>query len=110
MEFTEFIHSTLFNRRGHVQQYSGHLWRVMWLGAIARLNEDEDVRTLPIRWVLDAMARHCTTCLVFGDREYANIDDLMSHTGGILPGQGTECDGWCRCHLQVMREGKWSIL
>lgn len=108
--FDDIVRGSLTRRRGNAQQYSGQFWRVIMVGAVARLREEEDAHLVPVAWVLDEMARHCSTCLLFGDRDYANIEDLLQFTGGILPGNGTECDGWCRCHLIYMRNGSWTVL
>jgi hypothetical protein len=38
---------------------------------------------------------------------YPSTDSLISVTGGVLPGHGTECDGNCRCHLEKLENGQW---
>lgn len=93
-------------KRSHVGQYSGAFWRAIWVGAIAKILLTGDERE--IRWVTDPMARHCKDCRLFGDITYQNIRTLMQHTGGVLPGNGTECDGNCRCHLR--RDDKGSLI
>jgi len=96
-ERREAFKALVVGRRGHVGLYAGAFWRTIWVGAIAYyLLRGEDHQ---IRWVTDVTAKHCPDCLLFGDVTYQNYNTLMRHTGGILPGNGTTCDGNCRCHL-----------
>ena len=94
--------------------YSGHIWRATWSGALERARWEElnlGIPFGPVRWVLDALAKHCRDCPLFGDvppgREYSSVDALFAITGGTLPGYGTECDGRCRCHLERQVDGRW---
>lgn len=129
-EARSLMAGVLMGIAGNVGQYSGAYWRAIWIGSIAaeedreqeRLQqgeiseEDEDwdewesAYVLPVRWNLDALARHCSTCLLFGDRDYIGLADLLATTNGVLPGQGTECDGNCRCWITVLRDGAWVLL
>jgi hypothetical protein len=116
----EMLFGVLLGLRGNVMQYSGAHWRAIWVGSVLAEEESElpipgeeeyEPAIVPIRWVMDALAEHCATCLVFGSREqYMGLEDLLATTGGVLPGQGTECDGWCRCHLEALRMGVWGLL
>lgn len=98
LEKRQAFRGLLIGKRGHVGQYAGAFWRAIWVGATAYLLLAGDVHK--IRWVTDPLARHCKDCNLFGDITYENMRTLMRHTGGILPGTGTECDGNCRCHLE----------
>jgi hypothetical protein len=119
-EAKDLLYGILLGLRGNVGQYSGAYWRAIWMGAVvaereAQLptpddEEEYEPAIVPIRWNLDALAKHCATCLIFGDREYMGLEDLLVSTGGILPGQGTECDGNCRCSLTALRAGIWGLL
>ena len=117
-EAKDLLFGALLGIRGNVGQYAGAYWRAIWMGAVlaeqeAQLptpGEDYEPAIVPIRWNLDALAKHCATCLLFGDREYISLEDLLVATGGILPGQGTECDGNCRCSLSALRAGVWGLL
>jgi hypothetical protein len=40
-------------------------------------------------------------------RWYPSTESLISVPGGVLPGDGTECDGNCRCHLEKLENGQW---
>lgn len=64
-----------------------------------------------MRWVLDPVAHHCRECPIYGDdppgKEYPSIDPLISVTGGVLPGDGTECDGNCQCRFGRLENGQW---
>lgn len=61
--------------------------------------------------MLDPIAHHCRDCIIFGDdppgKEYPSMDALIVFTGGVLPGYGTECDGDCGCHLEILENGQW---
>ena len=96
----------LIGKRGHVGQYAGAFWRAIWVGATASLVLGGD--QYEIRWVTDPLAKHCKDCRLFGDITYQNMRTLLVHTGGILPGTGTECDGNCRCHLE--RDDKGAMI
>lgn len=93
--------------------YAGEVWHSIWSGALerGRLEDLEQGYPSPMRWVLDVIAKHCRMCPIFGanppGREYPSIDALIAFTGGILPGQGTECNGRCRCHLERLTGGIW---
>lgn len=86
--------------------YAGNVWHAGWQGAVERAKYEG----APVRWVTDPLAEHCQTCARFGDREYPSLAALLTVTGGILPGYGTECDGGCRCSLQAQRGGVWVSL
>lgn len=78
-----------------VAMYAGGWWAlfniIMGLGA--------KEREMKVRWSRDFMAHHCQTCLDFGDTTYDSYDALLSETGGVTPGNGTDCGGNCRCSL-----------
>ena len=86
--------------------YSGSVWHAIWAGSRGRA----DIFA-PVRWVNDPLARHCRQCIIFGSdppgKEYPSWDAMETFTGGILPGLGTDCDGNCRCHLEVVRADSW---
>lgn len=105
-ERVEAFKGLVIGKRGHVGQYAGAFWRAIWVGAVAYLVLAGD--SYQIRWVTDPLARHCKDCRLFGDITYQNIRTLLQHTGGILPGTGTECDGNCRCHLR--RDDKGAMI
>lgn len=86
--------------------YGGNVWHAGWKGAVERERYSPD----PVRWRVDPLALHCPTCAKFGDRVYPTMAALLSLTGGVLPGYGTECDGGCRCTLEMLRGGVWSPL
>ena len=93
--------------------YAGHVWRGAWAGAVEwRREHPEDDG--PVRWVLDPFAKHCSQCPVYGDnppgKEYPSMAELLRFTQGVLPGQGTDCDGNCRCHLEGAAADGWEWL
>jgi len=87
-----------------IDQYAGHVWHATWAGAVER--EMDAGAVDPVRWVMDPFAIHCSECPEFAG-SYDNLRELLNFTGHILPGQGTECDGYCRCHIEVLRGGMW---
>ena len=93
--------------------YAGHVWHAIWEGAYQRDRYEEALGGYvgPIRWVLDILAHHCRQCPIFGadppGKEYPSWGAMLSFTRGILPGLGTDCDGWCRCHLERNVNGVW---
>jgi hypothetical protein len=51
------------------------------------------------------MAEHCTTCPPKA-HEYTDWDTMVGDVG--LPGDGSdECDGRCRCQIQILVNGAW---
>lgn len=103
------VQDMLVGRAGHVGQYAGHFWRMLFLGALERLDEED--YSGPVQWVRDLMAQSCNDCMLFGEREYNNMADLLSATGGILPGQGTQCNGHCRCYIRSKSgSGTWIVI
>jgi len=112
MEVRGVIRSTT---RGYSRgaQYAGHVWHGIWEGAHQREMYDVVQGGQPARWrwVNDPAAAHCTECPIYGSdppgREYPSWDAMVSFTGGTLPGMGTECDGYCRCHLETEYAEGW---
>jgi len=96
--------------------YAGEVWHSIWSGAVERamIEDQQQGFPSPVRWVLDVIAKHCRTCPKFGadppGREYPSVQVMLAQTGGIKPGQGTECDGRCRCHLERLSNGVWAWL
>jgi hypothetical protein len=88
-------------------KYSGHVWHAAWIGA----HEGADNPFEAIRWTLNIFAHHCIDCPIYGapppGRVYSSWDAMMMVTGGIAPGHGTQCDGWCRCELEALRDDVW---
>lgn len=107
-ERRDSFRSLVIGKRGHVGQYSGAFWRAIWVGAAAYYLLKQ--QSHKVRWVTDVTAKHCPECLLFGDITYENFTTLMRHTGGILPGNGTTCDGNCRCHLARDEGGTLIVL
>ena len=64
-----------------------------------------------VRWTLDIFAKHCIDCPRYGapppGRVYSSWDAMLVATGGVAPGHGTQCDGYCRCELSALRDGVW---
>lgn len=109
LEAREMWHGIMAAREWHAGMYSGHFYRVIWLGAIEWLRESE-IEVDAVSWDQDALAKHCADCAIFGGRKYANMEDLLAATRGILPGQGTACSSNCRCWLSYRLEEMWHIL
>jgi hypothetical protein len=86
----------LATRKAQLDRYAGQYWHSLWSGWALREQQAEEKRI--ITWYLDPLARHCRDCPEYAG-EYEDINALLAATGGVLPGQGTECDGNCRCWL-----------
>lgn len=53
-----------------------------------------------VDWVLGETEHHCNMCPAFA-RHYDSFDELITHTGGLLPGDvRLTCSGNCLCHLE----------
>jgi hypothetical protein len=109
----DLLQGALFSVRANVGLYAGAFWRAIWVGSSVRM-EEVAAQTLgagpAVRWNLDALAKHCPTCLAFGNRRYPDMAQMLAFTGGALPGAGTECDGNCRCWLTKEENGAWVLL
>jgi len=85
--------------------YAGTYWEMIHAGIGMRLTERGAIEGPPVRRVLNPLARHCTTCPP-KEREYANWDAMVVEAG--VPGDGSdECDGRCRCGVQILQDGVW---
>lgn len=92
-----------------VQSYAGTMWATIQaaVGDVARQAAEagEDGR---VRWALDpTVENHCVDCLEYGDKEYESWDSLLGETGGRMPGSGVQCDGNCRCWLEIWNGQDW---
>lgn len=96
------IFSALSKVQARVESYSGAMWGGInaGVGETARLMNAADLSPT-IYWQRDPRAEHCNDCLEFGEQEYGSWDEMLSITGGVYPGGGTECDGNCRCQLLI---------
>ncbi len=81
-----------------VAQFSGSWWALMNYAVGAQAVEQGK----RIRWTRDAQAKHCYTCLTYGERIYNSFAEMLDITGGASPADGTECRGNCRCVLEVV--------
>lgn len=81
-----------------VELYAGEAWGALQETVGVRSGLSENPK---IHWVLDPRAQHCATCLGYGDQEYSSYAELLAQTGGAAPGINTDCDGNCRCSLEV---------
>lgn len=85
--------------------YGGTYWEMIHAGIGMRLTERGTVEGPPVRRVLDPLARHCTTCPP-KEKEYPSWDAMVAEAG--VPGDGSdECDGRCRCSVQILQDGIW---
>jgi len=97
----------LMAKRARVESYAGVAWSTTQVAvgetAADAAEQGGDGR---VGWQRDEQAKHCDTCLAFGEdapgvREYESWDALLAETGGVVPGHGTTCDGNCRCSILV---------
>ncbi|HID24672.1 MAG TPA: hypothetical protein EYP14_20055 [Planctomycetaceae bacterium] len=99
----------LLTYTARVGLYAGTYWSLIQRGLLDRARQQPEPSKVPVRWVLDPYVKqHCASCLEFAGT-YPNMDALLARTAGVLPGAGTDCDGNCRCHLELKIPGKdWS--
>jgi hypothetical protein len=105
--------AVLLTYLARVGSYSGAYWTVVQRGFGDRIKQQEDELDdkVAVRWVLDAQAKHCDTCLRYGNRMYDSWDDMLTATGGTLPASGTICNGNCRCHIESQGDGRnWRFI
>ena len=103
------LSALLLTYTARVGLYAGTYWSLIQRGLLDRARQQPDPSKVPVRWVLDpTVKQHCASCLEFAGT-YRNMEALLARTGGVLPGAGTDCDGNCRCHLELKVPGKgWS--
>ena len=87
-----------------VESYAGEMWTAMQeaQGVTAEASGGR------VAWQREDKAKHCDDCEQFGEDEfpgrvYDSWDDMMSQTGGRLPGE-VQCSANCRCSLWVETE------
>ncbi len=81
-----------------VAQYSGSWWALLNYAVGAQAAEQGK----RLRWTRDQNAKHCYTCLTYGEKIYNSFAEMLDITGGASPADGTECQGNCRCILEVV--------
>jgi hypothetical protein len=91
-------------KTARVEQYAGAMWGAIAEGVGEASRQQEDGR---VYWRLDPRAEHCDDCLNYGEQEYASFESMTAMTGGAMPGSGVQCDGNCRCTLEIIREGEF---
>lgn len=85
--------------------YAGTHWEMIHAGLGMRLTERGTTEGPPVRRVLDPLARHCSTCPPKA-KDYPSWDAMVAAAG--VPGDGSdECDGRCRCSVQILSKGIW---
>jgi len=85
--------------------YAGTYWEMIHAGIGDRLTERGTTEGPPVLRVLDPLARHCSTCPPKA-KEYPSWAAMVAEAG--IPGDGSdECDGRCRCSVQVLQNGVW---
>ena len=90
-----------------VGSYAGGYWAGIQRGFGDRVRQEPEPPR--VRWLRDPRAKHCQTCLDYGDREYDDYDTMLTQTGGSYPSFQTDCNGQCRCHLEFLNKaGDWA--
>lgn len=92
---TDWVMGWLTTFAGRVALYAGAMHALVQETAGMALAEQGKA----IRWVRDEQARHCETCLRYGDQTYPSWDDMLAYTGGAYPGYETDCGSNCRCEI-----------
>lgn len=96
---------TLLSLDWRVPLYSGSYWEMIHAGIGHRITERGAEAGPRVRRVLDPLAIHCSTCPPKA-REYDDWETMVAEAG--IPGDGSdECDGRCRCGVQILHEGIW---
>jgi len=104
-EALHLIEQTVLSLDYRPSLYGGTYWEMIHAGIGMRLTERGTTEGPPVRRVLDPLARHCSTCPPKA-REYASWEAMVSESG--VPGDGSdECDGRCRCGVQILQGGVW---
>jgi hypothetical protein len=99
------LETTLGSLNYRLPLYGGTYWEMIQWGIGDRITEGGSTTGPPVRRVLDPLAEHCTTCPPKA-HEYADWDTMVGDVG--LPGDGSdECDGRCRCQIQILVNGVW---
>lgn len=89
------LFALLGKMNARVESYSGAMWGGITIGA------GVGSQGKGLYWHRDPQAKHCDSCLEFGERSYDNYDAMLAETGGVAPGINTICNGNCRCWLAV---------
>lgn len=101
----DLIETTVLSLDYRPPLYAGTYWEMIHAGVGMRLTDRGTIEGPPVRRRLDPLAIHCSTCPLKA-KEYASWEAMVSEAG--VPGDGSdECDGRCRCGVQVLHEGIW---
>jgi hypothetical protein len=101
--------AVLLTYLARVGSYSGAYWTMVQRGFGDRIKQEEEAsgEKVPVQWRRDPQAKHCQTCLDYGNREYDSWDDMISMTGGVFPNYQTICVPNCRCSVYAYINGQW---
>lgn len=97
-----------------VSFYAGNLWVCIQrlVGDFAAQAQQRDDLVYPCRWVLDPQAQHCDSCPQFAG-DYPSYEAMLQATNQCVPGYffgspyKKSCWLNCRCHLELLINGKW---
>ena len=104
-EAADLIEHTILSLDWRIPLYGGTYWEMINAAIGMRLTERGAEEGPPVRRVLDPLAQHCATCPPKA-KEYPSWDAMVAEAG--IPGDGSdECNGRCRCHVEVLDEGIW---
>lgn len=102
------LETTLLSLEYRLPLYGGTYWEMIHEGAGFRLTERGTVAGPGVRWVLDPLAAHCTTCPPKA-KTYSSWGAMVAECNGV-PGAGQdECDGRCRCWVEELTAGGFWI-
>ena len=104
-EALHLIEQTLLSLDYRPTLYGGTYWEMIHTGIGDRITERDTTEGPPVLRVLDPLARHCSTCPPKA-KEYPSWAAMVAEAG--IPGDGSdECNGRCRCSVQILQGGVW---
>ena len=104
-EALHLIEQTILSLDYRPSLYAGTYWEMIQAGIGMRITERGTTKGPPVLRVLDPLAMHCSTCPPKA-KEYPSWEAMVAEAG--IPGDGSdECDGRCRCNVQILRGGVW---
>jgi hypothetical protein len=104
-EALHLIEQTVLSLDYRPSLYGGTYWEMVHAGLGMRITKRGTTEGPPVLRVLDPLARHCSTCPPKA-KEYLSWAAMVATAG--IPGDGSdECDGRCRCSVQILQDGVW---
>lgn len=104
-EAMHHLEAVLLSMEYRLPLYGGTHWEMIYSGVGYRITERGAEVGPRVRRTLDPLARHCDTCPPKA-KVYESWDAMVAEAG--VPGDGSDdCDGRCRCNVQMLHAGIW---